>query len=56
MNKYKIYPWIPIVGIFIVFLNLDKSIISFEKPITFIGSCILQTISLIITISYLLTL
>jgi energy-converting hydrogenase Eha subunit E len=52
-KKYKIYPWIPIIGILLVFLNLDKTL-SIEEPITFFGSAILQSISLASIIIYLL--
>ncbi len=52
--KYKIYPWIPILGIFLVLLNLDKTL-SLDKPITFFGSAILQAISLCSIILHLLS-
>jgi hypothetical protein len=51
MNKYKIYPWIPILGIFLVFLNIDKTITFLENPTIFFGSGIIQAISLIILVS-----
>jgi hypothetical protein len=43
----KIYPWIPILGILIVSITIftdNKQ--TFENDFTFIGSAILQTISI----------
>jgi hypothetical protein len=49
----KIYPWIPILGILIVSITIfTDNEQTFENSATFIGSAILQAISISILITY----